>query len=138
MTILRLPDFPAPTRDIYVGDVQTELLCLALCQATSAIAAESGLSQQELIDILDGACVDDIHELSDVISSCVELDTTRRIGAARLATVVTKTLGHVAKIAELDADELARALTSGAGNSIDEIVHWLRLRKINADAQRNA
>jgi len=126
MRTLTIPDLYTTVHNLYTNDMKTELLCIAVSEIVPAISAVTDMGEQEVIEILASDAVSTVRELEKAIRLHGNSGPVSSIGAARIADVIKRCIVSVARMAEVDPDELAGILSRNAGITTEDIVKWLR------------
>ncbi|HET8667907.1 MAG TPA: hypothetical protein VFM10_08000 [Terriglobales bacterium] len=114
------------TANPYAEQIETEIMCLAVSEAVSAMLTATHLSEHEVLAILEHISVKSLGEVEGAVRMLQNLDSVRRAGAPHLGAVIKGAISDIAGLAEIDPDDLVRILTGHHGGTVADIVRSLR------------
>ncbi len=114
------------TANPYAEQIETEIMCLAVSEAVSAMLTATHLSEHEVLEILERIRVKSLGEVEGAVRMLHDLDSVQRAGATQLGAVIREAIADIAGLAEIDPDDLVRILTGCHGGTVADIVRTLR------------
>ncbi len=110
----------------YAEQIETEIICLAVIEAISAMLTATRLSEREVLAILEHIGVNSLGEIEGALKLVSGPSALEASDAEHLGATIRNVIMDIAVLAEIDPDEFARILTGHRAGTVADICRGLR------------